>query len=98
HRGDTFTGMGSVRSFGVRDLRNDTAGVLAVAERDGEVLITKRGRIVARLVAFDGGDGSPLDDFIVWAESLSGHDTGWADEFLREKVLDAREAEPKPWE
>lgn len=90
--------MGSVQSFGVRELRNDTAGVLEAVERDGEALITKRGRVVAKLVLVDGPDGSPLDDFVTWANSLSGHDTGWGDEFLREKALDSEAAEPKPWE
>jgi len=59
--------VGSVQSFGVRELRNDTAGVLEAVERDGEALITKRGRVVAKLVLVDGPDGSPLDDFVAWA-------------------------------
>ena len=98
HSGATFEGVGSVQSFGVRELRNDTAGVLEAVERDGEALITKRGRVVAKLVLVDGPDGSPLDDFVAWANSLSGYDTGWVDEFLREKALDSEAAEPKPWE
>jgi prevent-host-death family protein len=84
--------------FGIRELRNDTAGVLAAAEAHGHAFITNRGHVVAKLIPIDPEDRSPLDEFIRWAESWERQDTGWAAEYGREKALEADEVEVKPWE
>ncbi len=78
------------KRFGVRDLRNDTAAVLAEAERSGLVYITRNGEVVAQLAPYrDEPDTStPTDRLLDRLVDLVRADTGWADEHA-----DAKRAE-----
>src|SRR6056297_31423 len=78
------------KRFGVRDLRNDTAGVLEEAERSGAVYITRHGEVVAKLIPHrDEPDSrTPTRRLIDRLASLPHVDTGWADEHA-----DAKQAE-----
>jgi prevent-host-death family protein len=53
-----------VDSIPVRQLNQDTAGVLARVERGESLEITSRGRPIARLVPATGGDLAELEDLI----------------------------------
>lgn len=85
-----------MKIYGIRDLRNNTAEVIAEAARDGEVAISRRGEIVARLVTVR--ESTPIDEFTAWIEGLEVVDTGWADEFLADKHRELAETDSKPWE
>lgn len=85
-----------MKTFGIRDLRNDTASVIAEADEAGEVLISNRGRVVARLVSVR--EKVPMEDFLAWLDDREAIDTGWSDEFLADKQFELDEVEPEPWE
>jgi len=53
-----------VDSIPVRQLNQDTAGVLARVERGESLEITSRGRPIARLVPATGGDLDELADLV----------------------------------
>lgn len=55
----------------VRDLRNDTAGVLKRVEAGEEITITVHGHPVAQLVPMDDDGGRPVrrEDFVSWLRS-----------------------------
>jgi prevent-host-death family protein len=53
-----------VDSVPVRQLNQDTAGVLARVERGESLEITSRGRPIARLVPATGGDLDELADLV----------------------------------
>lgn len=85
-----------MKTFGIRDLRNDTASVIAEVDREGEVLISNRGRAVARLVSVR--ETTSMEDFLTWLDDEEAADTGWSDEFLADKHRELDEVEPEPWE
>jgi prevent-host-death family protein len=88
------------RRFGVRDLRNDTAGVLAEAERSGAVYITRHGEVVAKLIPHrDEPDRrTPTQRLLDRVTSLPRTDTGWADEHADAKKADIEAQRDDPWE
>jgi prevent-host-death family protein len=75
------------KRFGVRDLRNDTAAVLAEAERSGAVYITRNGEVVAKLVPHraDPDTRTPTGRLLDRLAGLIREETGWADEHAGDK-------------
>lgn len=75
------------KRFGVRDLRNDTAAVLAEAERAGAVLITRNGEVVAKLTPYriEPDDRTPTRRLLDRVAGLTHRHSGWADEYANEK-------------
>jgi prevent-host-death family protein len=88
------------KRFGVRDLRNDTAGVLAEAERSGAVYITRHGEVVAKLIPHrDEPDSrTPTRRLLDRIVTLAGTDTGWADEQADAKKAEIQAQRDDPWE
>ena len=78
------------KRFGVRDLRNDTAGVLAEAERSGAVYITRNGEVVAKLVPHreHPDTRTPTRRLLDRVAGLSASGTGWADEHAAGKLAE----------
>lgn len=87
------------KRFGVRDLRNDTAGVLEEAERSGAVYITRHGEIVAKLVPHHNEPDSrtPTLRLLDRIASLPHTDTGWADEHADAKKAEIEAQRDHPW-
>lgn len=87
------------RRFGVRDLRNDTAAVLAEAERSGAVYITRNGEVVAKLISHrdEPDTRTPTRRLLDRIEGLARTDTGWADEHAETKRAEI-EAQDDTWE
>lgn len=82
----------ATKEYGIRDLRNDTSGVLAAVEAGDEVFLTKRGRRVAEFRPV-----APKDDverLIDLAERISSGDTGAMADLMQSKLddLDAQES------
>lgn len=88
------------KRFGVRDLRNDTAGVLAEAERSGAVYITRHGEVVAKLTPHrDESDGrTPMQRLLDRVATLPHTDTGWADAYADTKRAEIEAQHDDPWE
>ncbi len=73
----------AVKEYGVRDLRNDTASVLASVEAGDRVFLTNRGRRVAELRPVS--PENDLDRLLDLADRLSPGDTGAFDELMENK-------------
>jgi prevent-host-death family protein len=88
------------KRFGVRDLRNDTAGVLAEAERSGAVYITRHGEVVAKLIPHrDEPDSrTPTQRLLDRVATLPRTDTGWVDEHADTKRAEIEAQRDDPWE
>jgi len=88
------------KRFGVRDLRNDTAGVLEEAERSGAVYITRHGEVVAKLIPHrDEPDSrTPTRRLLDRVAALHRTDTGWADELADAKRAEIEARRDDPWE
>jgi len=88
------------KRFGVRDLRNDTAGVLAEAERSGAVYITRHGEVVAKLIPHreEPDSRTPTQRLVDRVAALPGTDTGWADEHADTKSAEIEAQRDDPWE
>ena len=65
----------------IRDLRNDTRSVIDAVERGVEVILTRRGHPVARIVPIE----PDLDDLDRWLDEVTAdpHDSGLFDELER---------------
>jgi prevent-host-death family protein len=87
------------KRFGVRDLRNDTAAVLAEAERSGVVYITRNGEVVAKLVPHraERDQRSPTRRLLDRVASFAPTDTGWADEHAMDKKAEIEAQSDDPW-
>jgi prevent-host-death family protein len=87
------------KRFGVRDLRNDTAAVLAEAERSGLVYITRNGEVVAKLVPHraEPDTRSPTRRLLDRLASLTHADTGWADEHAEVKSAEIEAQGDDAW-
>ena len=87
------------KRFGVRVLRNDTAAVLAEAERSGVVYITRNGEVVAKLVPHraEPDTRSPTRRLLDRVASLPRTDTGWADEHAEAKRAEIEAQGDDPW-
>lgn len=88
------------KRFGVRDLRNDTAAVLAEAERSGAVYITRNGEVVAKLVPYrdELDTRTPIQRLLDRVADLTHTDTGWADEHAETKRAELEAQDDDPWE
>ncbi len=71
----------------MRDLRNDTAGVLEEAERSGAVYITRHGEVVAKLIPHreEPDSRTPTQRLLDRVTALPRTDTGWPDEHTATK-------------
>ncbi len=77
------TGGMEAREFGVRDLRNHTARVLAAVEAGERVFLTNRGRRVAELRPITRE--SDIDRLIELADRISPGDTGAFADLMQSK-------------
>lgn len=87
------------KRFGVRDLRNDTAKVLAEMERDGVVYITRNGEVVAKLVPhhIEPDTRTPVQALLARLATVAGVSTGWADEFNDSKQTEIADQDDIRW-
>jgi antitoxin (DNA-binding transcriptional repressor) of toxin-antitoxin stability system len=87
------------KRFGVRDLRNDTAAVLAEMERDGVVYITRNGVVVAKLTPHHIASDmrTPVQALVARLAAVAGVGTGWADEFSHEKQAEIADQDDTRW-
>lgn len=81
----------ATKEYGVRDLRNSTAKVLAAVEAGDHVFLTNRGKRVAELRPVT--HETDIDRLLNLADRLSPGDTGALDELMQSKQddLDAQE-------
>lgn len=88
------------KRFGVRDLRNDTAGVLDEAERSGAVYITRNGEVVAKLIPhqIEPDTRSPTRRLIDRIAGLTRTNTDWADEHAETKRAEVEALDNNAWE
>jgi prevent-host-death family protein len=65
----------------IRDLRNDTRAVIDAVERGVDVVLTRRGHPIARIVPIEPDD----DDLAAWIDEITAdpHDSGLLDEIER---------------
>ena len=65
----------------IRDLRNDTRSVIDAVERGVEVVLTRRGHPIARIVPIE----PDVDDLERWLDDVTAdpHDSGLFDEIER---------------
>ncbi len=65
----------------IRDLRNDTRSVIDAVERGVDVILTRRGHPIARIVPIEPDD----DDLDTWLGEITAdaHDSGLLDEIDR---------------
>jgi prevent-host-death family protein len=65
----------------IRDLRNDTRSVIDAVERGVEVVLTRRGHPIARIVPME----PDVDDLERWLDDVTTdpHDSGLFDEIER---------------
>ncbi len=65
----------------IRDLRNDTRAVIDAVERGVDVVLTRRGHPIARIVPIEPDD----DDLATWIDEITAdpHDSGLLDEIER---------------
>lgn len=87
------------KRFGVRDLRNDTAAVLAEMERDGIVYITRNGEVVAKLIPHrvELDTRTPVQALLARLAALARTSTGWADEFSDAKQAEIADQDDTRW-
>jgi antitoxin (DNA-binding transcriptional repressor) of toxin-antitoxin stability system len=83
----------------VRDLRNDTAAVLAEMERDGVVYITRNGEVVAKLTPHrvEADTRTPIQALLARLAAVAGTNTRWADEFGDAKRADIADQDDTGW-
>ena len=76
----------ATKEYGVRDLRNSTAKVLAAVEAGDQVFLTNRGKRVAELrpVVHE----TDIDRLLNLADRLSPGDTGAFDDLMQSKQDD----------
>jgi len=55
----------------IRDLRNDTKAVIDAVERGGDVILTRRGHPIARIVPMEPDD----DDLATWLAEITADPT-----------------------
>ena len=65
----------------IRDLRNDTRSVIDAVERGVDVILTRRGHPIARIVPIE----PDIDDLDRWLDQVTAdpHDSGLSDEIER---------------
>lgn len=80
------TGDMATREYGVRDLRNNTAKVLAAVEAGDQVFLTNRGKRVAELRPVS--QESDIDRLLDLADRVSPGDTGAFDDLMQSKLDD----------
>jgi prevent-host-death family protein len=87
------------KRFGVRDLRNDTAAVLAEMERDGVVYITRNGEVVAKLMPhrIEPETRTPVQALLDRLAAVAGASTGWTDEFIDAKQAEIGDQDDTLW-
>ncbi len=87
----------AIREYGVRDLRNHTAQVLAAVEAGDHVFLTNRGKRVAELRPI--APEREIDRLLELADRLSPGDTGALDDLMLSKRDDlvAQEAKDAGW-
>lgn len=87
--------MGSMatKEYGVRDLRNNTARVLAAVEAGEHVFLTKRGRRVAELRPVS--PENDIDRLLDLADRVSSGDTGAFADLMQSKQDDLAAQEAK---
>lgn len=87
--------MGSmaIKEYGVRDLRNNTAQVLAAIEAGDHVFLTNRGKRVAELRPVS--QESDIDRLIDLADRVSPGDTGAFEDLMQAKQDDLFAQETK---
>ena len=76
----------ATREYGVRDLRNNTAQVLAAVEAGDHVFLTNRGRRVAELRPVS--PRSDIDRLLDLADRISPGDTGAFEDLVQSKQDD----------
>ena len=79
--------MYHMRQASVRDLRYDFKKIEGLLQRGEEIEITKRGRVIARLVPQNGQPRPPLPDFVARVRAIYG-----------DKVLPVSGAEIVAWD
>lgn len=87
------------RRFGVRDLRNDTALVIAEAERSGAVYITRNGEVVAKLIPhrLEPEGRTPTRRLLDRIANLQRSNTGWSDDHEEAKRFETGAQDDDPW-
>jgi len=87
------------KRFGVRDLRNDTAAVLAEMERDGVVFITRNGEVVAKMMPhrIEPDSRTPVQALLARLAVVAGASTGWADDFRDAKQAEIADQDDTRW-
>lgn len=83
----------ATREYGVRDLRNNTAQVLAAVEAGDHVFLTNRGRRVAELRPVSGDND--IDRLLKLADQICPGDTGAFDDLMQTKQDDLAAQEAK---
>jgi prevent-host-death family protein len=73
----------ATKEYGVRDLRNNTAQVLAAVEAGDQVFLTNRGRRVAELRPVQNRD--EVEKLLELADRISPGDTGAIDDLFASK-------------
>lgn len=76
----------AVKEYGIRDLRNHTAQVLAAVEAGEHVFVTNRGRRVAELRPVV--PHNEIDALLDLADRISPGDTGAFDDLMQSKQDD----------
>lgn len=83
----------ATKEYGIRDLRNNTAQVLAAVEAGDRVFLTNRGRRVAELRPV--APENDIDRLLDLADRISPGDTGAFDELMHSKHDDLAAQEAK---
>ena len=83
----------ATKEYGVRELRNNTAKVLAAVEAGDQVFLTNRGKRVAELRPVTRE--SEIDRLLDIADRISPGDTGAFDDLMRSKNDDIAAQEAK---
>ncbi len=83
----------ATKEYGVRDLRNNTARVLAAVEAGEHVFLTKRGRRVAELRPVS--PENDIDRLLDLADRVSSGDTGAFADLMQSKQDDLAAQEAK---
>lgn len=76
----------ATKEYGIRDLRNNTAQVLAAVEAGEQVFLTNRGRRVAELRPV--APENDIDRLLDLADRISPGDTGAFEDLMRSKQDD----------
>lgn len=83
----------AAKEYGIRDLRNNTAQVLAAVEAGEHVFLTNRGRRVAELRPIAAKND--VDRLLELADAISPGDTGAFDDLIQTKQDDLAAQEAK---